>query len=138
MKEYEGKFGFSVSHTTRDPRPGEENGKDYHFVKKEDIERDIKAGLFVEYAEVHGNYYGTSVAAVEDVMKQGKVCLLDIDVQGAASVRQSPMHSCTSYIFFMPPSMEILEQRLRGRGDVQGASSVRQSSMHSCTSYIFF
>jgi guanylate kinase len=71
--EFPSKFGFSVSHTTRDPRPGEQDGVDYHFCSREQMEKDIAAGLFVEHAEVHGNFYGTSVAAVESVMQQGKV-----------------------------------------------------------------
>jgi len=116
MAEFPGKFGFSVSHTTREPRPGEADGVDYHFVSRERMEQDIKAGLFIEHAEVHGNYYGTSIASVESVMNQGKVCLLDIDVQGAASVRRSKLASKTSFVFFAPPNVEVLEQRLRGRG----------------------
>eukprot|EP00932_Pfiesteria_piscicida_P018968 SRR837773.5807.p1 GENE.SRR837773.5807~~SRR837773.5807.p1 ORF type:complete len:569 (-),score=128.44 SRR837773.5807:51-1610(-) len=116
MAEFPTQFGFSVSHTTREPRPGERDGVDYHFVTREAIERDIAAGLFIEHAEVHGNYYGTSVAAVESVMRQGKVCLLDIDVQGATSVRTSTLASKTSFVFFAPPTLQVLEQRLRGRG----------------------
>jgi len=114
--EFPTKFGFSVSHTTRDPRPGETDGIDYHFVTKEEMQRDIAAGLFIEHAEVHGNFYGTSIAAAEDVTKQGMVCLLDIDVQGADSVRQSKLASTTSFVFFAPPTTAVLEQRLRGRG----------------------
>jgi len=114
--EFPTKFGFSVSHTTRDPRPGETDGIDYHFVTKEEMQRDIAAGLFIEHAEVHGNFYGTSIVAVEDVTKQGMVCLLDIDVQGADSVRQSKLASTTSFVFFAPPTTAVLEQRLRGRG----------------------
>ena len=109
-------FGFSVSHTTRDPRPGEQDGVDYHFVTREQMMRDIDAGLFVEHAEVHGNLYGTSIAAVQDVMKKGRVCLLDIDVQGAESVRKSSLSKICSFVFFAPPTAAVLEQRLRGRG----------------------
>jgi len=116
MAEFPTKFGFSVSHTTRDPRPGEQNGVDYHFVSREEMERDIAAGLFIEHAEVHGNFYGTSIKAVEDVTSKGMVCLLDIDVQGADSVRQSKLAASTSFVFFAPPTMAVLEQRLRGRG----------------------
>eukprot|EP00429_Kryptoperidinium_foliaceum_P008099 CAMPEP_0176024218 /NCGR_PEP_ID=MMETSP0120_2-20121206/11831_1 /TAXON_ID=160619 /ORGANISM="Kryptoperidinium foliaceum, Strain CCMP 1326" /LENGTH=672 /DNA_ID=CAMNT_0017357395 /DNA_START=9 /DNA_END=2027 /DNA_ORIENTATION=- len=116
MAEFPKQFGFSVSHTTREPRPGEEDGVHYHFVTREAMERDINAGLFIEHAEVHGNYYGTSIAAVETVMTQGKVCLLDIDVQGAESVRKSVLAGKTSFVFFAPPTLEVLEQRLRGRG----------------------
>lgn len=116
MAKYEGRFGFSVSHTTRGPRPGEVDGVDYHFVTRESMEQEIGQGLFIEHAEVHGNLYGTSLAAVESVIQQGKVCLLDIDVQGADSVRQSRLAGCTTFVFFAPPTWSVLEQRLRGRG----------------------
>ena len=116
MAEFPGQFGFSVSHTTREPRPGEQAGVDYHFVTRDQMQQDIDAGLFVEHAEVHGNFYGTSIEAVQAVTRQGKVCLLDIDVQGAESVRRSKLASTTSFVFFAPPTAEVLEQRLRGRG----------------------
>eukprot|EP00435_Cladocopium_sp_Y103_P061003 s50_g22.t1 len=116
LAEFPDDFGFSVSHTTRGPRPGEQDGVDYHFVSREQMKRDIDAGLFVEHAEVHGNLYGTSVAAVQDVMKKGRVCLLDIDVQGAESVRKSSLSKICSFVFFAPPTAAVLEQRLRGRG----------------------
>ena len=116
LAEFPHDFGFSVSHTTRDPRPGEQDGVDYHFVTREQMKRDIDAGLFVEHAEVHGNLYGTSIAAVQDVMKKGRVCLLDIDVQGAESVRKSSLSKMCSFVFFAPPTAAVLEQRLRGRG----------------------
>ena len=116
MAEFPGQFGFSVSHTTREPRAGEEAGIDYHFVARDQMQRDIEAGLFVEHAEVHGNLYGTSIEAVQAVTRQGKVCLLDIDVQGAESVRQSALAGTCSFVFFAPPTAAVLEQRLRGRG----------------------
>ena len=116
MAEFPDDFGFSVSHTTRDPRPGEQDGVDYHFVSRERMQSDIDAGLFVEHAEVHGNLYGTSIAAVQEVTKKGRVCLLDIDVQGAESVRKSSLSKTCSFVFFAPPTAAVLEQRLRGRG----------------------
>ena len=116
MAEFPGQFGFSVSHTTREPRAGEQAGVDYHFVTRDQMQQDIDAGLFVEHAEVHGNLYGTSIEAVQAVTRQGKVCLLDIDVQGAESVRQSKLSSTCSFVFFAPPTATVLEQRLRGRG----------------------
>ena len=88
IAEHPDAFGFSVSHTTRQPRPGEVNGVHYHFVLKEDMEAAIKRGEFVEYARVHSNMYGTSIKGVEDVRAAGKTCLLDIDVQARA--RLSP------------------------------------------------
>ena len=107
-------FGFSVSHTTRKPREGEVNGKHYHFTTVEDIKKEIDAGKFVEYAEVHGNYYGTSIASVESVQSDGKICILDIDIQGVMKVKESSL--TPKYLFISPPSMDELEKRLRGRG----------------------
>mmetsp|Transcript_17620 Transcript_17620/g.37240 ORF Transcript_17620/g.37240 Transcript_17620/m.37240 type:complete len:615 (+) Transcript_17620:126-1970(+) len=108
------KFGFSVSHTTRKPREGEEDGVHYNFTNVDDIKKEIAAGKFVEYAEVHGNYYGTSVDAVESVQNKNLICLLDIDIQGAQNVKKSTLDAF--YLFIAPPSMEELEKRLRGRG----------------------
>lgn len=107
-------FGFSVSHTTRKPRAGEVDGKHYHFTTVEKMKGEIDDGRFVEYAEVHGNYYGTSIAAVEAVQGENKICVLDIDIQGVMKVKQSSLDP--RYIFIAPPSMEELEKRLRGRG----------------------
>eukprot|EP01059_Diplonema_ambulator_P027690 TRINITY_DN4614_c0_g1_i2.p2 TRINITY_DN4614_c0_g1~~TRINITY_DN4614_c0_g1_i2.p2 ORF type:complete len:332 (+),score=107.56 TRINITY_DN4614_c0_g1_i2:2183-3178(+) len=114
FKEFPDSFGFSVSHTTRGPRPGEVDGKDYFFTTNEEIEKMIADNQFVEYANVHGNYYGTSKAAVEAVQKQGKICVLDIDVQGAQKVAVAGIPFVG--IFVKPPSAEELERRLRGRG----------------------
>mmetsp|Transcript_4944 Transcript_4944/g.6045 ORF Transcript_4944/g.6045 Transcript_4944/m.6045 type:complete len:200 (+) Transcript_4944:147-746(+) len=107
-------FGFSVSHTTRKPREGEQDGVHYNFTTVEDIKKEIDDGKFIEYAEVHGNYYGTSVQAVESVKSKGKICILDIDVQGVRNVKKSALNP--RYVFIAPPSMEILESRLRSRG----------------------
>lgn len=107
-------FGFSVSHTTRAPREGEVDGTHYNFTTVDSIKKEIADGKFIEYAEVHGNYYGTSVAAVESVRSQGKICILDIDVQGVQNVKKSNLDPL--YFFISPPSMAALESRLRGRG----------------------
>mmetsp|Transcript_15130 Transcript_15130/g.20608 ORF Transcript_15130/g.20608 Transcript_15130/m.20608 type:complete len:414 (-) Transcript_15130:177-1418(-) len=107
-------FGFSVSHTTRKPREGEVDGVHYNFSTVDDMKKEIEEGKFIEYAEVHGNYYGTSVASVEKVQSAGKICILDIDVQGVQSVKKSALKPL--YLFISPPSMEQLESRLRGRG----------------------
>lgn len=112
--EYPSLFGFSVSHTSRAPRPGEENGVHYHFSSAEKILEEVKQGKFIEHAEVHGRHYGTSIAAVESVREQGKICILDIDVQGCRSARAKNLNA--KYIFVAPPSIEELENRLRGRG----------------------
>lgn len=114
MNEYPSMFGFSVSHTTRAPRQKEENRIHYHFSKRSDMEEEIKAGKFLEFASVHGNLYGTSVEAVDVVADAGKRCILDIDVQGARSVRASSLEAI--FIFVSPPSFEELEKRLRARG----------------------
>uniref|UniRef100_A0A0E0FCL6 Guanylate kinase 1 n=1 Tax=Oryza meridionalis TaxID=40149 RepID=A0A0E0FCL6_9ORYZ len=114
MKEYPSKFGFSVSHTTRAPREKEIDGVHYHFTERSKIEEEISEGKFLEFAHVHGNVYGTSIEAVESVTDEGKRCILDIDVQGARSVRASSLEAI--FIFVCPPSFEELEKRLRARG----------------------
>lgn len=114
MKKFPNMFGFSVSNTTRKPREGEVDGVHYNFSTVEVMKNDIEAGKFIEYAEVHGNYYGTSFKAVESVQSEGKICILDIDVQGARNVKKSSLNPI--YIFIAPPSMQLLESRLRGRG----------------------
>ncbi|KAK8514686.1 hypothetical protein V6N13_103159 [Hibiscus sabdariffa] len=114
MEEFPSMFGFSVSHTTRAPRDMEKNGVHYHFTERSIMEKDIKDGKFLEFASVHGNLYGTSIEAVEAVADSGKRCILDIDVQGAKSVRASSLDAV--FIFISPPSMGELEERLRLRG----------------------
>ncbi|XP_020243950.1 guanylate kinase 1-like [Asparagus officinalis] len=114
MKEYPSMFGFSVSHTTRAPREKEVNGVHYHFTERSLMEKDIQEGKFLESASVHGNLYGTSIEAVEAVTDSGKRCILDIDVQGARSVRASSLEAI--FVFICPPSFDELEKRLRSRG----------------------
>ncbi|XP_011020343.1 PREDICTED: guanylate kinase 2 [Populus euphratica] len=114
MKEFPSMFGFSVSHTTRAPRCMEKDGVHYHFTERSIMEKEIKDGKFLEYASVHGNLYGTSIEAVEVVTDVGKRCILDIDVQGARSVKASSLEAI--FIFICPPSMVELEKRLRSRG----------------------
>jgi len=104
----------SVSHTTRDARPGEENGEHYHFVSVDEFKKQIEKNAFYEYAEVFGNYYGTSEAAIDAQLAQGTDVFLDIDWQGAQQVRMKKPSVTT--IFISPPSKEELEKRLRGRG----------------------
>lgn len=106
---------FSVSHTTRLPRPGECDGVDYHFVTPDDFLAMIDRGSFLEHAEVHGNLYGTSREAVRKQLEAGKDVVLDIDVQGAAILRDSGQLEA-AYVFIAPPGMAELEKRLRGRG----------------------
>ncbi|HIJ89814.1 MAG: guanylate kinase [Desulfobulbaceae bacterium] len=108
-------LAFSVSHTTRNPRPGESNGREYHFVDRPTFEgmRDDQA--FLEWAEVHGNLYGTSRAAIEAQQAKGIDVFLDIDVQGASQLRDC-RHPGAIFLFIAPPSWQELERRLRGRG----------------------
>ncbi|MEQ2228244.1 guanylate kinase [Ilyodon furcidens] len=113
MKDHEGVFGFSVSHTTRSPRPGEEDGKDYHFTTREAMQEGINNGEFIENAEFSGNMYGTSKAAVENVRAKNLICILDVDIQGVKRIKESDLDPI--YISIQPPSMEILEKRLRDR-----------------------
>ncbi|GFP89689.1 guanylate kinase 2 [Phtheirospermum japonicum] len=113
MQEFPSTFGFSVSHTTRSPRKNEQNGVHYHFTERGVMEKDIEDGKFLEFAAVHGNLYGTSVEAVDAVSDKGKRCILDIDVQGARSVRASSLEAI--FIFISPPSFDELEHRLRAR-----------------------
>ena len=109
-----GEYYFSISTTTRNPRVGEEDGKDYFFVTKESFEEDIKAGNFLEYAEVHGNYYGTSLKPVREALEKGKLVIFDIDVQGHRLVR-AKMNDITTSAFITPPTLHALETRLRAR-----------------------
>jgi guanylate kinase len=104
----------SVSHTTRDPRPGEQEGKHYHFVSIATFKQNIKKNAFYEYAEVFDNYYGTSEAAIDVQLAQGIDVFLDIDWQGAQQVRMKKPSVTT--VFISPPSKQELETRLRGRG----------------------
>ncbi len=111
---------FSVSCTTRPPRPGERDGVEYFFLDRAEFERRITADALLEHAEVHGNYYGTLRSEVEPFLARGEDVLLDIDVQGARQVRQRSANSVTGsgivFAFIAPPSLAELERRLRGRG----------------------
>ena len=109
-----GEYYFSISTTTREPRAGEVHGKDYFFVSKESFEEDIKAGNFLEYAQVHGNYYGTSLKPVREALDKGKLVIFDIDVQGHRLVR-AKMDDITTSAFITPPTLKELEKRLRDR-----------------------
>mmetsp|Transcript_27524 Transcript_27524/g.41650 ORF Transcript_27524/g.41650 Transcript_27524/m.41650 type:complete len:259 (+) Transcript_27524:134-910(+) len=120
MKEMGGsdEFGFTVSHTTRLPRPGEIDGVHYHFSTNDRMEYDIGQGLFLEHAHVHGNLYGTSWDSLKYVQEDDKRCLLDIDVQGVQTLKEQNfgVNWRPRYLFIAPPSLEILLERLRSRG----------------------
>ncbi len=114
LLQLEPSIKLSISHTTRAPRPGEENGREYHFVMVEEFEAMKDRGEFLESALVHGNYYGTSRVWIEEQMKIGNDVLLEIDWQGARQVRER--FAGTVGIFILPPSIEALEWRLHHRG----------------------
>ncbi len=106
-------LGYSVSLTTRLPRTGEVDGEHYHFVSRDEFQRQMNAGRFLEYAEVHGNFYGTSLEHVKEITDTGKDVILEIDVQGAGWVlKRAPD---TVSIFIMPPSFDVLRARLTSR-----------------------
>jgi guanylate kinase len=112
---------FSISYTTRSPRGSEENGREYHFASRDEFERMIAAGDFLEWAEVFGNYYGTAVSALGHARDAGKDLLLDIDVQGAVQVMKKLPEAVS--IFILPPSPEVLEMRLRNRSEAEHMTS---------------
>lgn len=103
----------SISYATRKPRPGEIDGRDYYFVSQERFQQMIQAGDFAEWAEVHSNLYGTSRRVLDDMIAKGIDVILDIDTQGAKQIK--PKYGNAVFIFIMPPSLEILEERLRNR-----------------------
>ncbi|NCC23775.1 MAG: guanylate kinase [Deltaproteobacteria bacterium] len=117
-------FRFSISCTTRLPRAGETDGVDYHFWDRTKFESRLRSGFFAEWAEVHGNLYGTPLAEVQDMLANGQDVIFDIDVQGAGQLQKSLNQGC--YVFVFPPSKAALEARLSGRGtDRPEAVSVR-------------
>jgi len=113
FKQYPNTFGFSVSHTTRTPRSGEQDKISYNFVKEDEFLKLIEEKAFIEYAQFSGNRYGTTIKAVQNVTEQGKICVLDIDMQGVKSVKATDLNA--RFVFIKPPSLEILEDRLRKR-----------------------
>jgi guanylate kinase len=129
-------FGFSVSHTTRKPRPGEKDGVHYHFTSPETFESMIADNAFVEHAKFGGNYYGSSKRSVQDVAEgKGKsidgstatgerICIFDIEMEGVKQLKKSSLQP--RICFLQPPSVEELERRLRGRGDTSEDSIVKR------------
>ncbi|THX56849.1 guanylate kinase [Aureobasidium pullulans] len=124
LKEFPDRFGFSISHTTRQPRGTEQNGIEYHFVTKEDFLKLVDQGGFIEHAQFGSNYYGTSVQAVRDVAQKDRTCILDIEMEGVKQVKKTSLNA--RYLSLQPPSIEILEARLRGRAtDTEDAITQR-------------
>ncbi|KAI8996378.1 guanylate kinase [Trametes punicea] len=112
--DYPDKFGFSVSHTTRAPRSGELDGKDYYFVSQDRFKELISQGAFIEYAQFSGNFYGTSFMTVREIQKSGRRCLLDIEAQGVRQIKATDLNPV--YLFISPPSLTALRERLQRRG----------------------
>ena len=125
-----GYIGVSVSHTTRAPRPGEADGKDYHFVSKEEFQQLVSEDAFLEHAQVFDNFYGTSQRWVESELEAGRNVILEIDWQGAQQVRRLMPEAVS--VFIAPPSIEALEQRLRNRG--QDSEEIIQRRMRDARS----
>lgn len=117
---------FSISHTTREPRQRETNGKEYHFVSREEFEALIEAGAFLEWAEVHGNLYGTSQAEIQR-RRGDRGIVFDIDHQGARQIKCAAPDAVA--VFILPPSMAVLEQRLRGRASEDEETVQRRFSV---------
>lgn len=130
FKEFPETFGFSVSHTTRKPRPGEENGIHYHFVSVEEMQSAIERNEFLETATFSGNMYGTSKRAVQSVQSMGKVCVLDIEIEGVKQIRNSDLNPLL--VFIKPPSIEELERRLRGRNTETEESLQKRLNTAKC------
>jgi guanylate kinase len=115
---------FSVSHTTRKPRPNEADGREYHFVEDSAFKAMADAGAFAEWAEVHGHYYGTSLEEIERARTNASGILFDIDYQGARQIKAHLPEAVG--VFILPPSLGELEQRLRGRGTEDEDTTVRR------------
>ena len=128
LKKYP-QLALSISYTTRAPRGAEKNGVEYHFVQKSEFEELIRTNQLIEWAEVHGNYYGTSKTFLEKQSAAGKVVLLDIDVQGVDSLRAAFGRRCLS-IFVTPPDMSTLEKRLRARS-TEPEEKIRKRLAHA-------
>jgi guanylate kinase len=135
-------LAFSVSHTTRAPRKGEVDGQDYRFVDKPHFEKMIQDDAFLEWAQVHDNYYGTALEPLRRQLELGYDVLLDIDVQGAGIIRTGSKLSAL-HVFIAPPDIAELEKRLRGRGTEDEDTVVKRLKnavveMNNCESYEYF
>jgi guanylate kinase len=114
LREAHPDWGFSVSATTRSPRPGEQEGREYYYLSRAEFECRLAAGEFLEHEEVHGDLYGTLIAPTRDRLEKGETLIFDLDVYGALNVKKTFPEAFT--IFLLPPSREILRRRLEGRG----------------------
>ncbi len=120
-------LSYSVSHTTRPPRKGEVNGRDYYFVDEETFKKMIENGEFVEWAKVYSDYYGTSFFSIREKLSQGKDVILDLDVQGGMNIKRYFKNS--TLIFVLPPSIEELKKRLKKRGTDERTIEERLSNL---------
>lgn len=117
FKEYPSTFALSISHTTRQPRPGEQDGREYHFTDLESFQKLVQENGFIEHAQFGSNCYGTSVKAVQEISSSGLIPVLEIEMEGVKQVQQHPQFKGVArYLFLEPPSMEVLRERLTGRG----------------------
>lgn len=126
LKNYPDYFAYSVSHTTRNMRKGEKDGREYYFVDIATMNEMERRGEFIETCEVHGNKYGTSWAAINSIRNSGKVCIFEVDVQGAEKIHQRSDILNTEFIFIAPPSLEELCRRIRIRGSESEATLQRR------------
>lgn len=130
ISSHPGTFSITVSHTTRQPRPGEREGVDYYYISREKFEALIFEGTFVEYAEFNGNLYGTSKQTIIDQTTSGSIVLLDIEMEGVKQLKEEQAKGASQidprFVFVRPPSLAMLETRLRGRGTEDEASIVRR------------
>ncbi|MDF1876832.1 guanylate kinase [Sulfurimonas sp. SAG-AH-194-L11] len=136
-----GDYYFSLSTTTRPMRKGEEEGVDYHFVSKEEFLKDIEADNFLEYATVHGNYYGTSLRPVRKALAEGKLVIFDIDVQGNMAVKNR-LGDITTSVFITPPTLSELKRRLEKRSTdsqeiIDGRIEVARREIQRTSEYDF-
>ena len=126
MRDWDPGIAFSVSSTTRAPRPGEVDGKDYHFVTEPEFKAQVANGDMLEHAHVFGNFYGSPRGPVQHAIDQGRDVLFDIDWQGAQQIRNSALGQHTLSIFLLPPSIGELRRRLEGRGQDDASTIARR------------
>ncbi len=126
LRAWDPTINFSVSATTRAPRPGEADGKDYRFVGEEDFRQTVAKGEMLEHAHVFGNFYGSPKAPVQAAIDQGQDILFDIDWQGAQQIRNSDLNTHTLSIFLLPPSITELKRRLESRGQDDAATIAKR------------
>lgn len=113
LREHHPEWGFSVSATTRAPRPGEQDGREYYFISRTDFERRVANGEFLEHENVHGDLYGTLIGPTRERIERGETLIFDLDVKGALNVKQAFPEAMS--IFLLPPSLDVLRRRLEGR-----------------------